>query len=309
MIKFYFAPLNKLGNIIYRKICLNHGADFVFSEMIRLDKLIEDDVAQSRKIKLDEEYTLKTIFQVMSEDIENLENGLNKFYEIIKNPIEINYNMGCPQSSLAKNFVGGGILKDLPRVEYVCKTLSDFCITKNIIPSIKIRLGPSRDKIVLEKVLDIARDNGINKVYVHGRCLRDGYNRPATFDEIKIAVKNHPDMEIVVNGDIKDYESFNIAIDTGCSSVLIGRAALEDPRIFNILKDNEQKFEIVSNGVKIEDRMDIILEFLTLSKGYDLPISFTKGNLAYLTRGVIGGSEFRNKVNDCKNIDEILKLC
>jgi len=309
MTKFYFAPLNKLGNIAFRETCLFYGADFVFSEMINLDKLLNDDLGQLNKLKFSEKNINQTIFQVISEDLNLFEDGLKKFLKVInEKPVEINFNMGCPHSSLTTNFCGAGILRDLNRLENVCKILSEFCNDNKIIPSIKIRIGLDDNKVLLDDILKIARKTNIKKVYIHTRFLKQGYNKPASPELIFDICKNFDDLELVYNGDIFDTNSYKLAKEkSGLNDIMIGRAVAENPNIFDKLKKNifvEQN----TNGYNLSDKIYMILKFLEFCDIYDTDISRVKGNLAYLTNKVIDGKELRNRINNCKTFDEIKKL-
>lgn len=311
---FYFAPVNKLGNIAYRKTCLFYGADYVFSEMINLDKLLVDDEGQLKKILFIEEDINKTIFQIISENLDLLDSGLNCFLDKFKQknvlPYEINFNMGCPHSSLTTNFCGAGILRDLNRLENVSRKLAEFCLKNNIISSIKIRIGlnyNNLDDILLKQILQIAKKVGIKKVYIHARFLKQGYNKPAIPELIYDICKNEEfeNLKLIYNGDIIDTKSYLEKKKlSGLNNVLIGRAALENPKIFYNLKNNIE-FIVNKNGDTIDNRIDFILKFLEFAKKYNIDLSKTKANLAYLTNKLIGGREIRCSINNCKNLNEI----
>ncbi len=322
MIPLYFPPINKLGNAAFRKLCLSCGADFVFSEMVKVERLLDGDETQIRKATLDCNLINKTFIQIISESIDIIEDGVKKVLEINPNLLEINYNMGCPQSSLCKQELGGGIVRNPQKVYDVSKRLFDVCLKYGVRPSVKIRLGIDRDDInIVENVRRIG-EAGICKIYIHGRTLRDGYNRPATYDEIGKVIDNtrnqkisgqseassdsFDEIEIIGNGDVCDLNSFNKILKTNCSGVLIGRAALENPLIFNDIKNGVDCSSL--SGVDMRSRKSLIVEYLGYAQEYDLNLSYIKSNLAYLTKGVVGGADFRRQINDITNLDEIVSF-
>ena len=311
----YFPPINKLGNVSYRRIVANAGADFVFTEMTRVEKILEDDEFQLRKLKIPANMSHNTIVQLICDDIENLEAGIKKTLEVNPDVFEINYNMGCPQSSMCSKEMGGGIVGNPDKVESIAKKLYEICTKYNLKPSIKIRIGIIRsdtrkdesDCITIYENVKRIKQAGIKKIYIHGRCLRDGYHRPATHTEIARVVKENPDVEIIANGDIKDSESLkSILAITGCQSALVGRAALEDPYIF---KELTQDYKRNKQGRELKDIKPQLLDFLQYVIDDNLSISQIKHNLMYMTKNTQGGAEFRKVLNNSNDVKELEAYC
>jgi tRNA-dihydrouridine synthase len=176
----YFPPINKLGNVSFRRVVSSAGAHFVFTEMTRVEKIIEGDEHQLRKVIIPENMKEKTIVQLICDDISNLEKGIKKVLELNPFIFEINYNMGCPQSSMCSKEQGGGIVGNPDKVELIAKELFRVCTKYNLKPSIKIRIGLNRnnlkesdpDPITIYENVRRIKSAGITKVYIHGRCLR-----------------------------------------------------------------------------------------------------------------------------------------
>lgn len=306
-VPLYFPPINKLGNVAFREVCLDFGADLVFTEMVRCEKILEDEEYQLKKLYIPESQREKTIVQIIAENVENIEKAINKILEI--NPFlkEINYNMGCPQSTLCKNENGGGIVGNSDKVERVAKILFKSCKKCGIDASIKIRLGLTRDDITIYENVKRIHNSGIKKVYIHGRTLSDNYNKPATYEEIAKVKNMFPSMQIIGNGDVKDSQSLSeLTKQTLCDGVLVGRAALENPRIFEELKNKEVKQNL--SGTEIKERKYAILEFLKYAKKYDISLSHASANIAYMTKGVIKAAEYRKEINNAKSIDEFIEI-
>lgn len=306
MTTLYFPPINKLGNISFRRLCKKFGADYVFTEMIRGEKIIDEEDYQLKKLEVPEDMQDITIVQIICDDIENIEKSVDKVMQVNPFTFEINYNMGCPQSSLCQNESGGGIVANPDKVEEVAKKLHNACKKHNITASIKIRLGLKREDITIYQNIERIKKAGIKKIYIHGRTLDDTYNKPATYAEIKKVVEENRDLEIIANGDVVDSISYNNIINTGCSGVLIGRSAMQNPTIFEKLKQG--KFERPKSGEDIKTRKNMILDFLEFAKQDKTSLSSIKANLAYISKGLIGAAEVRAKINDINNIDGIIEV-
>jgi tRNA-dihydrouridine synthase len=306
--KLYFPPINKLGNVAFRKVCNNSGADYVFTEMVRVEKIIEGDPFQLRKLRIPKDMESKTIVQIICEDTTRIEECVDKIVELTNGLFEINYNMGCPQSTMAKNECGGGIVKNPQKVYEVSKALAQACKKYNIKASIKIRIGKDRESINILENVQMIKNAEITKIYIHGRTLLDGYRRPATYEEIGQVKTKFPELEIIGNGDITDLESLNDLIDTsGCDGVLVGRAALNNPYIFKEFTDKTHT--VKSTGIELIQSIPAIIELLNAGIQEDLNLDYLKQNIVWMTKGVIGSAEFRTILNNTSDITEFLQYC
>lgn len=316
----YAAPINIYSNFVYRHLLLKHGADFVFSELIKIDffeKEIEKD-----KLKYIEEDLDKTIFQIGVKNTEEVIEGVEKLKTSIHNIKEINVNMGCPQSTLQNTLSCGGILLNLNHMRNICKALKQSCEKLNITSSIKIRIGKSPEEIKVNEYLEIAKETGINKVYIHARTLKYGYNKPAMKNEMLTLKKDFPDIELIYNGDVDSYKSANETLNLGYNGVLIARAMMSNPLIFKQIKNKIEvpldTYDPIQNDPNIkkivdqfhikEEKLNVIKEFIDLSIKYNLRTQLAKTNIIYMLKGISGSKEFIKKINESKKLEDYKKI-
>lgn len=141
----------------------------------------------------------------------------------------VDLNFGCPVPKVVKKGGGSAILKDPVAVKTMVSTVKKAL---DIPLTIKIRTGwdsTSRNAI---EICNIAYNEGIEWVAIHGRTRSQGYEGLADWDyiaEVKAAVK----IPILGNGDILSAEQACQRIrQTGVDGVMIGRGALKNPYIF-----------------------------------------------------------------------------
>ena len=312
----YFAPINLLSNYVYRHIALEHGADYVFSELLLVGEL--DKAVLNDKLKLIQEDISRTIFQIGVSTPQDVFEGVSFVKEYVDTPFEINLNMGCPQSTMQQTKVCGGILYDVSLMGELAKALFEAVKGTTTIPSIKLRLGTNPETILIHDYLDIIQKNGIQKVYVHARTLRYGYTKRARYELLSGLREKYSDMNLIFNGDVDSYESYQLI---GAGDVLIARAALSNPFIFEDIKQ-QKKYGVGFYNPQIKDlylirgtdirfslkKIDLIRTYLKLVVQYDLRKRLYCGNIKWLTKGVTGVSSLNKSLMQSTSALEAQKL-
>ena len=142
----------------------------------------------------------------------------------------VDLNFGCPVPKVVKKGAGSAILKDLAQVERVFRAVK---AASSLPVTVKIRTGWDESSRNAEKVAEIAYNEGLEWVAIHGRTRAAGYSGLADWDFIA-NVKAKSKIPILGNGDIHTAErAMERLKETGCDGVMIGRGCLKNPWIFN----------------------------------------------------------------------------
>jgi tRNA-dihydrouridine synthase len=312
----YFAPINLLSNFVYRHIVLQCGADYVFSELIlvkELDKAVRDD-----KLQLIPEDISRTIFQIGVTSPEEVFTGVAFVREYVQTPLEININMGCPQSTMQQTKVCGGLLLDTKLMGSLAAALAEATRGTSTVPSIKIRLGTDPDTILVDEYIQAARDNGVKKVYIHARTLRHGYHKPTRYEFFSGLREKYSDMQLVFNGDVDSFEAYK---SIGAGDVLIARAGLSNPLVFEDIKnevsygDGPYSPEVKDpNLLRFEDvrltpkKIALIRSFLDAAVLYNLRTRLYRANMKWLAKGVTGIASLNKALNLSESPKEAKQL-
>ena len=151
----------------------------------------------------------------------------------------IDLNCGCPKKKIRKKGCGSKLIEDLDNLA-LCVHAIRSSVPINIPVTIKIRklknnlgLNNLDANIKIAKTIEQA---GADAIVLHGRSYQDDYDVLVDYDLIKNIVAS-VDIPVIGNGDVKDVSSLNKMRATGCAGVMVGRAGIGNPWIYESLKD------------------------------------------------------------------------
>ncbi|MCS6990481.1 MAG: tRNA dihydrouridine synthase DusB [Chitinophagales bacterium] len=226
------APMEDVSDPPFRVLCKRHGADLMFTEFISSEGLIRHAEKSVRKLDLyDEERPIG--IQIFGGNIEVMADCV----EIIEaaNPDLIDINYGCPVKAVTCKGAGAAILKDVPKMVEMTARI----VRRSRLPvTVKTRLGWDASSINIMEVAERLQDVGIAALTIHGRTREQMYKGKANWDLIG-EVKNNPRIRIPIflNGDVTTpQQALYIRQRYGVDGIMIGRAAIGNPWIFNQIK-------------------------------------------------------------------------
>ncbi len=221
------SPMDGFSDLPYRLICREFGSAMSYTEFTACEALIRDVPAALRQLSYDPRENPQLAFQIFDADEDRIVECAQKIEAL--DPGIIDLNMGCSVSGVSGRGAGAGLLRDPQKIGRIFHRLSK---TLRVPVTGKIRLGwdaHTRNYIEVAKALE---DNGAALVAVHGRTREQAYKGEADWDaiaEVKRAVK----IPVIGNGDVKSVADIaRITSQTGCDGVMIGRAAIGNPWIF-----------------------------------------------------------------------------
>lgn len=139
----------------------------------------------------------------------------------------IDINMGCPQRKIAKRGAGAGLLKTPSSALELVRLIVGAV---NVPVTAKIRLLPEQAE---SSTADFVRElelTGVAAVTVHARTCSQMFQGHSDWSAIRAAVQAVKSIPVIGNGDITTpADAVTMMKETGCSAVMLGRAALKDP--------------------------------------------------------------------------------
>jgi nifR3 family TIM-barrel protein len=226
------APMEDVSDPPFRVLCKRHGADMMYTEFISTEGLIRHAEKSTKKLEFYEEERPIGI-QIFGADIEVMKGCAQIVEEAGPDLLDINF--GCPVKKVVCKDGGAGILRDIPRM---VRLTSEIVKATSLPVTVKTRLGWDDSTKNIVEVAERLQDIGIQALTIHGRTRAQMYKGDADWTLIG-AVKNNQRMRIPIfgNGDIDSPEkALEMKNRYGVDGVMIGRAAIGYPWIFNEIK-------------------------------------------------------------------------
>ena len=300
------APMEDVSDPPFRYVCKQQGADLMYSEFISSEGLIRQAIKSRQKLDF-VEYERPFGIQVFGGD----EEAMALSAQIIDStgPDLIDINFGCPVKKVVCKGAGAAVLKDVPAMV----RLTQAVVKSTKLPvSVKTRLGWDEQSKNIEEVAERLQDVGIQAITIHGRTRAQLYKGEADWSLIA-RVKNNPRIRIPVfgNGDIDSPEkALQYRNKYGVDGIMIGRAAIGYPWIFNEIKHYMQHGEHAPLPT-IDMRIDIVEEHLRRSmawKGPMLGILEMRRHYSNYLKGLPHIKEFRNRLVQQVTVGQLMEL-
>ena len=196
----------------------------------------------------------------------------------------VDLNLGCSAKGVSSRGAGAGLLQTPEKIASIASRLSS---EMQIPLTAKIRLGWDENLLNYRTVAQILEDSGVQMIAVHGRTRKQAYRGLVNWDAIA-EIKQQAHIPIIGNGDVVHVADIQRLVDhTGCDAVMIGRAAVDNPWIFQRKEREDVSAQELSST--IHHHLDLMCTFYGELRGLTL---FRK----YLTRYLAPYSVQRNQI-------------
>ena len=297
--KLVMAPMAGVTDITFRNIIKSKGAGLIYSEMVSAMALMYSNLKTYDLLKVNEEERPVSV-QIFGSDPKVMAKAaviVSEYADVI------DINMGCPAPKIVKNGEGSALMRD-PELAY---EITKSVVKASSIPvTVKIRKGWNDESINGVEMAKSLASAGASAIAIHARTSSQYYSGSADWDYIRKVVEA-VDVPVIGNGDVKIPSDAKRMLDeTGCTAVMIGRAVLGNPWIFEeTLSYFDGGHYEKPNYIARVDMALYHLKKMVEDKGERSATSDMRKHLAWYIKGLKQATSVRDKINTARSIKEI----
>jgi len=302
---FVLAPMAGITDSPFRSFMKEMGAGIVISELV-----------SAHGIRYGGERTLKLLnyseaqrpvgMQIFGEDPQIMADAALFVQDLGADFVDLNF--GCPVPKVVKKGAGSALLKDLTTMTHMISAIKRAI---QIPLTIKIRTGWDQNQRTAHEIAQLAFDEGVAWVAIHGRTRAQGYSGLADWDFIT-EVKSRAKLPIIGNGDIQTAaEAISRLENSACDGVMIGRGALKNPWIFlECLEQWAEGARDFSHRLSKEERtssyaLNRLFSYITPSCDEQIQYIQLKKFASWYSTGFPGASKFRKDLFQSKGLEDV----
>ena len=299
------APMQDVTDLRFMSAIANYGSpDYFFTEYFRVypNSGLNQNILRS----ITENSTDRPIFaQIIGESIPDL---VRIAQELSRYPIAgIDLNMGCPAPRIYRKNVGGGLLRDPEKVNRI---LGELRSAVDGLLTVKMRIGFENTDF-FDRILDYINLYEINLLSLHGRTVKEMYHSAVHYDLIAHAVQR-VNCPVLANGNVTSATTAAAVLcSTGAAGVMIGRAAIRNPWIFQQIRQHlsGQLVSIVTLA-EVRDYIDILRRMTTAPTIPERArVNHMKMYLNFIGQSVDSGGAFLREMRQSRTEIELFGIC
>jgi tRNA-dihydrouridine synthase B len=294
----YLAPMAGVTDRVFRNLCKELGADVMVTEFVSAEGIMQADHRTRSYTEFDDGQRPVGV-QLFGADGPRMAEAANKIVDW-KAPDFIDINFGCPVKKVVSKNGGSNLLRDCPVLTQVASSIVKG-VGHRVPVTAKIRIGWDATSINAPHICRLLEDCGIQAIAVHGRTRAQGYSGEADWNVIAECAEA-VSIPVIGNGDLSSGVDVEVRkASTGVRGVMIGRAAMQHPWVFQETK------HYLAHGthptpVTAEEKWRLMLRHIRLAiewgrYGKELTtIRSMRSRLMAYSRGLPGGRHLRPRL-------------
>jgi tRNA-dihydrouridine synthase len=298
--------MQDITDLAFWKVLRAHGggADVYFTEYFRVYPGSRPDRNILRSIT-ENPTGCPVVAQMIGNDPEELARTARA---LERYPIAgIDLNLGCPAPIVYRKCAGGGLLRDLQRIDSILGVLRENVST---LFSVKTRVGfDSADGF--HELLNIFARHHLDLLTVHGRTVKGMYHESVSYDFITAAV-NAVTCPVLANGNIDTPSRAQAVLhQTGAHGLMIGRGAVRNPWLFAQIRQQLLGQPIrLPSGHQVLQYVHHLFDSLATERGTERGhVTRIKKHLNFLGLGVDRTGKFLHQMRRASTRKEFFHIC
>ena len=296
------APMAGITDTPFRILCLQGGAGIVCAEMVSAHALHYGNARSGRMLKINEkEHPIS--MQIFGSDEETISQAARAAESQGADIVDL--NAGCPVKKINKAGAGCVLMKD---AEKLARLVEAAVKSVKIPVTLKTRIALNHTELLAVRLAQLAENAGAAAITLHARpaCdMHSGAPNIAAVAEACAAVK----IPVIGNGGVVNAQTAKEFLEAGCAGVMIGRAAVGNPFIFeditrtlcgeNVPEHSPQK--------RLEIYLSLVRENVTFY-GERIGVNRSRKTAGYWIKDFPNAAEVRGKFVRLDTLAEIENL-
>lgn len=303
---FVLAPMADVTDAAFRRMFAKYGKpDVTWTEFVSADGLSSKGVNILRYDLLYSEEERPIVVQLFSSNPSKMREASKLCADLGFDGIDI--NMGCPDKSIEKQGAGAAMMKDEQKAKEIIEAVkngikdSKNINAKKMSVSVKTRIGYNKNQI--NEWIPFLLSQDIDVLTVHARTRKEMSLVPARWEHVREVVEIRNKMgvktKIIGNGDVSDLNhGKELAKETGCDGIMIGRGVFGNPWIFSRrgkIPTIKEKLKVMVEHTKLYDKLlGKVKNFAVMKKHYKAYVNDFRG-----------AKELRVKLMDASSAKEV----
>lgn len=298
---FVSAPMAGVSSPAFRLMARRAGASLVYTEMVSAVGLV-----RGHKLTLDlcqvEPRERPLALQLFGADPEIMAQAARL---VARMPVDVvDVNLGCPAKKIRRQGAGSALL-DQPAL--AAEIVEAVARASQAPVTVKLRLGFKSDR--LEEILPGILKAGAAAVCLHARTAKQGFAGSADWSAIA-RLKSWCPVPVIGNGDVRGgTQAVEMLRQTGCDGVMIGRAALGNPWIFERALARLQGRE--PRRAPASERRAALWEHMELARlhgGPNQAMHFARQFMMWYSKGQPESAAYRRQAGRAQDLASLISL-
>lgn len=297
---FLLAPMAGITDLPYRRLMKSAGASLVFTEMVSANGLTRGGGKTWELLRsCGEEAPLG--IQLFGSEAEVMAKAAA---EVTPCGALIDLNFGCPAPKVIRSGAGSALMRDPKQIGKVVAAVRK---ATPLPLTVKLRAGWDAASINCHEIAAIACNEGADGVILHPRTRSQGFSGHSDWSLIH-DLKQALSIPVIGSGDLfSAADAIHMMAETGCDAVMIARGGLGNPWIFG------QAVDLAAGRPAIPPQT--AQRHAAARRHYQLQVETfgpwtalrqMRKHLAWYSRGMRGGAQFRACVNSLEGVDAVM---
>ena len=310
------APMAGTSTVTFRGICHELGSSYAPTELVSARSIVYNGTEKSfRYLEIDPEHEGVTCIQLFGNEPEDFRVAIEAICNDSRlcNVDIIDVNMGCPVPKVVKTGAGSALMKDPVLAGKIMETVRKEAEKHGKAATVKTRIGFNDSSRNGPEVAKVLAESGAQAICIHGRTASQMYRGSADIDaiaQIGDAIRGSG-VVFIANGDIVDGVTAQRMLDaTKADGIMIGRAAMGDPWIFNRVRHhlNEDVIPVLPTPKDKCVMLQRELEGTAKHVGEPTAVKEMRSVMPHYIKGLPGSAMIKTKLCQASTIEEVRSI-